>query len=112
MSKIKKRERRAKCIFGAGVCLLLFNFVFCMIATRIIPIDCVYCRKRITNISYLESMSGPWRDIPCFHPGCQDYVCNFLAPNCGLTMGEWLEIRGWNPRPEETRGKNWLEIVE
>ena len=29
-----------------------------------------------------------------------------------MSSGEWLEIRGWNPRPEETTGKTWKEIVD
>jgi hypothetical protein len=112
MNNITKRERRAKWVFAAGFTLLVANFFFSIVSTRLIKVDCAYCKKRITNISYLEHTFGPWKDIPCLHPGCHDYIANFLAPNSSMTIGQWLEIRGWNPRSEETRGKTWKEIIE
>lgn len=112
MNNIEKIERRSKWVFAAGFTLLIGNFFFSIISTRLIKVDCAYCKERITNISYLESVAGPWKDIPCLHTGCHDYIATFLAPNSNMTVGRWLEIRGWNPRPEEIAGKTWTELIK
>jgi hypothetical protein len=106
-----KKIKRAKILLRIAITIMVLNFVFCCLMTRIINIDCFYCKRRIYTLSAIEYFSGPWKDIPCFHPMCQDYVCNFLAPNCGLSIGRWLEIRGYEPRAEEIEEKTWEEII-
>lgn len=99
-------------LFLVSFLLLLITVSVSCVCGRYIPIKCCICGKHITTLSAVEYSIGPWADIPCIHPMCESYLSQFLAPNCGMSSGQWLEIRGWNPRPEETTGKTWKEIVD
>ena len=71
--------------------------------TRVVPINCALCKDRIYTLSLVEYYSGPWKDIPSLHVICLEHIAMVLAPNSNMTVGEWLEIRGWKPRTEEQK---------
>lgn len=71
--------------------------------TRVIPVNCALCEKRIYTLSLFEYKTGPWKEIPSIHLFCFEQIASVYAPNSDMTVGEWLEIRGWKPRTEEQK---------
>ena len=96
------------------VCLTILTLAVILISmgSQMIPAKCALCQEEVQKISYLEKKLGPWEQIPVLHPACHNYIVKYLAPNCNMTTGEWLEIRGWNPRPEETANKSYQELLD
>lgn len=111
MSNSKKRLRKAKRLITLAVVLLLINFTCSILFTRIISINCACCERNIYTLSLAEYQTGPWKNIPCLHQECHKYVAEFLAPNSGMTVGQWLEIRGYKLRQDDISGLSWQELI-
>ena len=111
MSNSKKRLRRAKRLTTVAVVILLINFAFSILFTRIIPMNCAYCERNVNTLSLIEYEIGPWKSIPCLHQECHKLIAEFLAPNSGMTVGQWLEIRGYKVRQEDISGLSWQELI-
>lgn len=92
--------------------LLALSVLVCLVTVRVHSIDCAHCQKNIYKVSTVELCSKYWRNIPILHRNCLDHIATVLAPREGVTVGEYFEARGWEPRHAETKGKTWKEIVE
>jgi hypothetical protein len=79
--------------------------------TRVIPVNCALCKDRIYTLSLFEYHSGPWKEIPSIHLYCFEQIATIYGPNTDMTVGEWLEIRGWEPRSEEQK-KAFEKLIE
>ena len=92
------------------VCLFL-SITLTLLNVRLVKLQCFLCKGDISNISYLEYVSGSFRYIPCLHPVCASQVADVLAPNSYMTVGQWLEIRGWEPRHQDLSNKSFDELL-
>ena len=104
----KKNKKRALLL------IILFIYLFIFTQSYIgdsIDIECYVCKKTIITVTEAEYHRGPWEDIPCLHRQCLAKVQDILAPNSGMTVGEWFEVRGFNPRHEDIAGLNWSELI-
>lgn len=85
--------RIQKCRYGLA--LAVFIIVMSITNFRYKPIKCALCQEHLYFVSMVEWHFGHWQEIPSIHPVCQDYIATYAAPNCGMTMTEWLETRGY-----------------
>ena len=102
-------KRRVLC---ASSFLFILSLLVCAITVRFHRVDCAHCKKNIYMLSTIEISMAYWRDVPMLHKGCLDYVSSVLAPNCDMTVAEYFEMRGWDLRHAETKGKTWSQIVK
>jgi hypothetical protein len=99
-------------ILACALTLLTLTIALISSSSRFIPIKCALCQDEIQNVSYIEYKMGPWDNIPCLHTTCYSYINSYLAPNCDMTTAQWLETRGWSPRPNQTTGKTNAELSD
>ncbi len=90
--------------------LALFNVfllavILAVVATtaRTKTCNCAVCDRPVFVLSYLEQHVGPFKDIPAIHPTCAVYLKEFLAPNAGQTISEWLKYRGYYLTPDQLK---------
>jgi len=107
MIKIKNKQRAI--LFTISL-IYLFIFTQSFIGDSI-DIECCVCKKTIITVTEAEYHHGPWEDIPCLHRQCLVKVQDILAPNSGMTVGQWFEVRGFNPRHEDISGLSWSELI-
>lgn len=102
--------KKIKLLFVVSLSLLLMTMLTGIFVSRLIRVDCVYCGGNYMMISLLEDHFGYFDDIPIVHFECEKEVAK-LANEEQITVGQWLEERGYRPRPEEIEGKTWKEII-
>jgi hypothetical protein len=104
-------ENKTIKLFIISIFILILSITISSLNGRFIPINCCICGEHVRTVSWLECKVGPWEDIPCIHQGCHKHLAITLAPNCNMSIGEWLEIRGYNPRAEEEKGMAFEDIM-
>lgn len=104
-------SKKQQVILGLSLTILTLTIISIALTSKLISINCALCKHEVQKISYLEKRVSYWDDIPILHPLCNSYIIDYLAPNCDMTVGEWLETRGWKPRPEETTGMSHQELL-
>ena len=92
-----------KKLFLVSLFCLLGAITVSLLNSRLIKVKCMICKEDVDSVSLVEYYFGSWRSIPILHPICNSYIIDFLAPNSDMTAGEWLEIRGWEPRHNEAK---------
>lgn len=105
-------SKKQQVILGLSLTILTLSIISIALTSKFISINCALCKKEVQKISYLEKRISYWDDIPILHPLCNSYIIDYLAPNCDMTVGEWLETRGWKPRAEETTGMSHQELLD
>ena len=105
-------SKKQQIILGLSLTILTLTVISIALTSRFISVECALCKEEVQKISYLEKRISYWDDIPIIHPICHSYIVDYLAPNCDMTVGEWLEMRGWKPRPDETSGKTHQELLD
>ena len=104
--------KRNKKRIAISFLLLIYLFIFTQsFIGDSIDIECCVCKKTIITVTEAEYHHGPWEDIPCLHRQCLVKVQDILAPNSGMTVGQWFEVRGFNPRHEDIAGLSWSELI-
>lgn len=103
---------QCKKMLYVSVGILILSIITTALGGRFVHLECLVCDENIDSVSYLEYKLGPFEEIPMMHPRCSDYVANTLAANSDMSFGEWLEIRGWLPRAEETTGLPIKDLLE
>lgn len=66
-------------------------------ATRSCTVDCAHCGHAIFAISPVETMIDPWADICKLHLPCAKHLSEHVLPQRGITLGQWLEEKGYDP---------------
>jgi len=105
-------SKKQKFILSLSLTILTLSIISIALCSDLIPVKCALCKEEIHKVSYIERKIKYWDEIPILHPSCHAHIVEYLAPNCDMTVGEWLEYRGWNPRPEETTGMNHQELLD
>ncbi len=105
-------SKKEKIILGVSLFVLTLTITLIILASPVVPLKCALCKDTVQKMCLAEYLTGPWREIPVLHPDCHNHISKHLAPNCDMTVGEWLEKRGWEPRPPETTGMSYQELLD
>ena len=102
---------KCKIMLITSITCLCLCIILLICSTRVINIKCFLCKGLVDRVSLIEYHTGTFKFIPCLHPVCASQISDTLAPNSFMTFGQWLEIRGWEPRHEELSNKTFDEIL-
>ena len=95
-----------------AVGLLLVTITVAGVSSRFSRVCCPVCHHQVFVLSPVEKHFGPFKDIPCIHPECADYIKRVLAPEEGKDMNEWLKDRGYYYSKEQMRNIGVVPVVQ
>ena len=79
-----------------AIAINIVTVLIVLATSRMLTVDCYMCKKAVFTASPVEYHAGPFKDIPALHIHCAKHIAEHSAPNCGLSVGEWLDIRGFD----------------